>query len=175
MTAAPTRRGIASVQNSDRRVVIRLCRKRVKKNLPVSYPHMTSYPWISYAAAHAHEAEARRLDVSHVARSDRGFMREYERAGSARAMRDRPLPDGVVGGDTWGQKRHGFIARHLAKYREHPTYRRYLALLMWAYAAPPPVRRGLGRDDGTRRRSRTRRSQGPRRDAASAGSDRARR
>lgn len=98
-----------------------------------------SYPWMSYAAAHAHESEAARLGVSTVARSSRGFMREYERAGTARNMASRPLPMGVSGGETWGQKRNGFVARHMAKYREHPTYRRYLALIMWAYK-PPGVR-----------------------------------
>ena len=97
-----------------------------------------AYPWMSYASAHAHEDEARRLGVSERARSSRGFMREYERAGSAAAMRRRPLPDGVVGGQTWGQKRDGFIARHLVSYRRSPSRRRYLALLMWAYQPPGP-------------------------------------
>ena len=94
---------------------------------------MPSPPWLSYARAHAHEAEARRLGVSAVARAPRGFMREYERAGGAAAMRARPLPPGVVGGPTWGAKRDAFVARHLAQYRAHPTPRRRLALLMWAY------------------------------------------
>ena len=103
------------------------------------------YPWMSYAAAHAHEAEAARLRVSAVARSAKGFMREYESAGSARAMAARPLPSGVRGGATWEQKRNGFVARHLAAYRAHPTHRRYLALLMWAYRPPPPPRRASRR------------------------------
>ena len=98
-----------------------------------------TYPWISYSAARAYEAEAERLGVSKVARSTTGFMREYERAGTARAMRDRLLPPGVGGGQTWGQKRHGFVARTIAKYEEEPTYRRYLALLMWAYRPPGPI------------------------------------
>lgn len=100
------------------------------------------YPWMSYAAAHAYESEAGRHGVSVVARSARGFMREYERAGSARAMATRPLPQGVRGGETWGQKRNGFVARHMKSYNEHPTYRRYLALIMWAYKPPgrPPPR-----------------------------------
>ena len=101
-----------------------------------------SYPWTSYAVAHAYEAEAARYGVSAVARAEGGFMREYGRAGSARAMAARPLPPGVRGGATWAQKRHGFVARHLASYRAHPTYRRYLALLMWVYkppGGPPPA------------------------------------
>lgn len=91
------------------------------------------YPWLSYQQARAYEAEAKRLGVSEVARARKGFMREYELAGSARTMRTRPLPPGVVGGRNWGQKRDNFVARHLKAYREHPTYRRYLALIMWAY------------------------------------------
>lgn len=96
---------------------------------------------MSYAAARAYESEAARLGVSTVARSKRGFMREYELAGTAARMRVRPLPAGVAGGKTWAQKRHGFVARHLVKYREHPTYRRYLALIMWAYKPDGPVPR----------------------------------
>ena len=42
-----------------------------------------TYPWMSYAAAHAYEAEASRHGVSAVARSPKGFMREYERAGNS--------------------------------------------------------------------------------------------
>ena len=102
------------------------------------------YPWMSYAAAHAYEKEAEIHGVSRVARSANGFMREFEKAGSARAMATRPLPKGVIGGSTWEQKRHGFVARHMKSYKEHPTYRRYLALIMWAYKPPgrPPASSG---------------------------------
>lgn len=96
---------------------------------------------MTYASAHAYEDEARRLHVSQTARSRTGFMREYQRARTAAAMRQRPLPPGVSGGRTWGQKRDGFIARHMATYVDHPTYRRYLALVMWAYRPPGPVPR----------------------------------
>lgn len=96
------------------------------------------YPWLSYSQAHAYESEASRKRVSSVARGSKGFMREYQRAGSARAMRDRPLPPGVVGGATWGQKRDAFVARHLAQYLRDPTRRRFLALAMWAYRPPSP-------------------------------------
>ena len=114
---------------------------------------MDEYPWMTYTAAHAYESEAARLGVSQVARSPRGFMREYEMAKTATRMRDRPLPPGVVGGSVWGQKRHGFVARHLKKYRERPTYGRYLALIMWAYKppGPPPGRRGSPRTAALRR------------------------
>lgn len=109
------------------------------------------YEWMSYAAAHAFEAEAERCGVSTVARSKDGFMREYEQAKTAHAMRTRALPSGVQGGTTWEQKRNGFVARHLKSYREHPTYRRYLALIMWAYKPFPPP----GRTHSCTPRSRT--------------------
>lgn len=99
---------------------------------------MRDYPWMSYAAAHVYESEAARLGVSRVARSTKGFMREYQRARTSERMRKRVLPPGVTGGLTWGQKRRGFIARHLQQYHERPTYGRYLALIMWAYKPPGP-------------------------------------
>ena len=114
---------------------------------------MNEYPWMTYASAHAYESEAARLRVSQVARSSRGFMREYQIAQTPTRMRRRALPSGVTGGHTWGQKRHGFVARHLAKYRERPTYGRYLALIMWAYMppGPPPGVRGSPRNSTPRR------------------------
>jgi len=33
----------------------------------------------------------------------------------------------------WQNKRRGFIARHMAQYEKNPTYRRFLALVMWGY------------------------------------------
>lgn len=96
----------------------------------------TEYPWLTYARARAHEADAARLGVSAVARAPRGFMREYEAAGTAAAMRERPLPPGVTGGATWGQKRHNFVRRFLAQYKASPTPRRLLAMRMWAYEPP---------------------------------------
>ena len=65
---------------------------------------MAPIKWMPYPQAHAFEAEAARLRVSQVARSSKGFMREYERAGTLAAMRQRRLPSGVTGGTTWGQK-----------------------------------------------------------------------
>lgn len=107
---------------------------------------------MSYAAAHAYEKEAESLGVSVVARSKNGFMREYELAKNARTMNTRPLPRGVKGGRTWGQKRNGFIARHLAQYKENPKRRHYLALVMWAYD-PKTLRRDVSK--GSRRRTKS--------------------
>ena len=95
--------------------------------------------WLTYAQARAYESEAAHLGVSHVARGVKGFMREYKKAGSAEAMRVRPLPSGVSGGETWGQKRNAFIKRHMKQYMLNPTYRRFLALTMWAYRPPGRV------------------------------------
>jgi hypothetical protein len=115
----------------------------------VTHTHMPDDPrWMSYAAAHAWEAEAARLGVSEVARSRRGFMRAYERHGAAtRHARMRRHHSGRNSGRnssrsptawTWGQERARFVARHMAQYRQHPTYRRWLALAMWAYKPPGP-------------------------------------
>jgi hypothetical protein len=99
---------------------------------PVDSP---PYRWLSYAQAAAHEEHAATLGVSTVARSPGGFMRVYETAGSATAMRSLP-----VGTITWERKRANFVKRHLAQYRVRPTLRRWLALVMWAYRpGDPPV------------------------------------
>lgn len=91
---------------------------------------------MSYNRARAYEAEAARLGVSDMARGPDGFMREYESAGSAAAMKGRPLPRGVSGGANWETKRRGFIARTLPLYKKDPSRRRFLSLVMWAYMPP---------------------------------------
>lgn len=98
----------------------------------------SSYRWMTYGSATKYEKEAQRLGVSEVARSGRGFMRQYQKAGSAEAMRRRPVA-GSRSGQTWGQRRANFIKRHMAQYRRHRTYRRWLALVMWAYLPPGPA------------------------------------
>jgi hypothetical protein len=102
-------------------------------------------PAISYATAHRWEALAKAKGVSAVARSSRGFMRAYERAGTW---------DNV--GDYWRRRREAFLARHLAQVRQQgealwrrdrsgklQPSRRCLALIMWAYM--PPQRNPGGR------------------------------
>lgn len=69
------------------------------------------------------EPEMRRLKVSEVARSPRGFLTAYKRAGGN--------PNNLS--EAWHNKRRGFIARHLVQYRQNPTQRRKLALNAWAY------------------------------------------
>lgn len=86
---------------------------------------------MSYAQARRWEPEARRRGVSQVARSSRGFMRAYQRAGSF-----AKLPE------AWKRKREAFIARHMAQGKKEDLWedgkpsRRALALIMWAYKPP---------------------------------------
>jgi len=91
---------------------------------------------MSYAAAHAYEAEAEDLGVSEVARSSRGFMRAYEKHGTPAAMRRAPHP---VRNHSWARERSNFVKRHMKQYDKDPTLPRWLALVMWAYK--PPGRR----------------------------------
>ncbi|MFA5053242.1 MAG: hypothetical protein WC565_04250 [Parcubacteria group bacterium] len=91
------------------------------------------YSYLSLGNVLAWESEAARRGVSEVARSNRGFLRAYETAGSARAL----SPE-------WRAKREGFIARHMAQASNEPWFdakgrptRRHLALIMWAYSPQP--------------------------------------
>lgn len=93
--------------------------------------------WMSYRAAHAHEAEARDRKVSKVARSSRGFMRAYEKHKTAERTRRAVANERT--GRTWGETRRNFVRRHMAQYVTHPTRRRWLALVMWAYRPPGPA------------------------------------
>lgn len=74
----------------------------------------------------------RRQGVSKNARSPRGFIAAYRRAGG----------DPNKLSDAWAKKRDAFIKRHLAQVRQRgetlwqggePT-RRHLALIAWAYS-----------------------------------------
>lgn len=75
---------------------------------------------------------AERLGVSEVARSNRGFVQAYMRFGKAAHVENSIDP---YSGQLWGDRREAFIARHLPQYDEHPTLRRKIALLMWAFDA----------------------------------------
>lgn len=79
-----------------------------------------------------YEARARKQGVSEVARSPRGFLPAYKRAGSAAKL-----------SDAWKRKRAAFIARHMAQVKDRNEIlwdldgspsRRHLALIMWAYS-----------------------------------------
>ena len=79
-------------------------------------------PFMTLSEIKKYEPEMTRLKVSEVARSPRGFLTAYKRAGSTKNL-----------SDSWIIQREAFIARHLAQYNENPTYRRKLALIAWAY------------------------------------------
>ncbi len=90
-------------------------------------------PVISYAAAHRWEPLAKAKGVSAVARSPRGFMRAYEKAGTWARL-----------DPWWKARRNAFVARHMAQGRHEPLWkrdksgklqpsRRCLALLMWGF------------------------------------------
>lgn len=83
---------------------------------------MTQHQWMPLIDVLSYEPEMHRLKVSAVARSSRGFLTAYKRAGKGSRMTE-----------AWRRKREAFIARHLAQYRKNPTYRRQLALIAWAY------------------------------------------
>jgi len=82
-----------------------------------------TYKYLMLKEIAKYEPEMRRLGVSKVARSPRGFLAYYKKIGG--------IPSKV--NDFWRTKRGGFIARHMAQYNENPTYRRFLALVAWAY------------------------------------------
>lgn len=85
-------------------------------------------------------------DVSAVARSPRGFLTAYARAGGdpsrlgltpSSTPNRKPYP--------WRQRRNEFVARHMAQIetRDEPLWRngqptrRHLALAAWAYTPTP--------------------------------------
>jgi len=104
-------------------------KRKSKRKSKAQRKSKKEYPWAPLAAVLRAEPEAARLGVSEVARSPRGFVRAYEALRSRTASASVPL----FPNQTWGQRRHNFVKRHLAQYRQNPTERRRLALLMWAY------------------------------------------
>lgn len=81
------------------------------------------YKYMSLKEIAEYEPEMERLSVSIVARSPRGFLTYFKKIhGDIRRV-----------SGNWRKKRNGFIARHLAQYVKDPTYRRFLALVAWAY------------------------------------------
>lgn len=88
------------------------------------------HPWLPLSTVLRHEADAASQGVSEVARSSRGFVRHYEAHKTPANMAKARVPGY---NQTWNDRRNGFIARHLVQYHNNPTYRRRLALIMWAY------------------------------------------
>lgn len=97
------------------------------------------YKWIPLKDALSYEDEAKKLRVSEVARSNRGFMRAYERARGDPSVMSTMLVPGINRTTFWDKRRDEFVARHLVQYRKPGggTRRRWLALAMWAYKPSP--------------------------------------
>ncbi len=103
------------------------------------------YKPLSLSCIRRHEPDMRTWKVSEVARSPRGFLTAFKKAGGKLSNLS---PE-------WQRKRENFIGRHMAYVKKnnepltnngHPT-RRHLALIAWAYspAAGCPLPRGGGR------------------------------
>lgn len=92
-----------------------------------------THRFLSLARIRQYEPLARRQKVSVVARSPRGFLTAYKRAGGRSAALS----------DEWKRKREAFIARHMAQLKGERKFvggkptRRHLALIMWAYSPTP--------------------------------------
>lgn len=88
--------------------------------------------WLSPRCIAQHEPAMRRQGVSTVARSPRGFLTAWKRAGG----------DPAKLSPAWRRRRAGFIARHETQRRRgrEPLYaggqptRRHLALIAWAWS-----------------------------------------
>jgi len=90
------------------------------------------HQWLALSVVNRAVPVAARAGVSEVARSPRGFVAAYNRAGGdPRKMALMKVPG--YPNQNWAQRRRNFVARHLAQYRTNPTPRRRLALIMWAY------------------------------------------
>lgn len=106
------------------------------------------YPYLPLKIVKSWEDKAKSLGVSEVARSRRGFLTAYKKAGG----NHRRLSD------EWRIKRDGFIARHMAQVENNdeslltedgsPT-RRLLALIMWAFS-PIKIRPNIKRRNSDR-------------------------
>lgn len=84
---------------------------------------VSNYRWLTLREIAPYEPDMARLGVSEVARSPRGFLTAYKRAGGDwRKLSAR-----------WLVERENFIKRHFAQYKVYRTYRQFLALVAWAY------------------------------------------
>lgn len=100
----------------------------------------TRHPWLPLADILPIVPVMHALGVSKVARSPRGFLTAYRRAGG-RTVGTTKVPGKSR---TWDVERNGFIQRHMAQVgpgdlwdaEGNPT-RRALALVAWAYHPQP--------------------------------------
>lgn len=82
-----------------------------------------TYPWLPLHEIAKYEPEMKRLKVSEVARSARGFLSAYKKVGGN--------PGKMT--ESWKRKRQGFIRRFMALWKQYKTERIKLALIAWAY------------------------------------------
>jgi hypothetical protein len=69
-----------------------------------------------------YEPDMKRLKVSEVARSPRGYLTQLKKVGSYDKL-----------SDDWKRKQRNFVKRHYAQYKKNPTPRRRLALIAWSF------------------------------------------
>ena len=91
---------------------------------------MTEYKVVPLNSILKEEDEIKKQRVSEVARASGGFLSEYKKHKTFGNFKDNIVPNGS---EDWESKRRNFIKRHLAQYRQQPTERRRLALLVWGY------------------------------------------
>ena len=96
---------------------------------------MTRHKPLPLSVIAMYEPLARKLGVSRVARSSKGFLTAYKRAGGRLSSMT----------EAWRRKREAFIARHKAQAlaNDEPLWidglptRRHLAMIMWAWSPRP--------------------------------------
>jgi|SaaInlV_125m_DNA_1040241.scaffolds.fasta_scaffold49860_2 hypothetical protein len=94
----------------------------------------SKFKWLPLKEVVSHEAEAKRLGVSVIARSPRGFLTAYKNVNGDRGkMSESKVPGRRT---YWDKERHSFISRTLGQYNKKKTLRRWLSLVMWAYKPP---------------------------------------
>lgn len=94
----------------------------------------SKFKWLPLKEVVSHEAEARRLKVSVIARSERGFLTAYKDVNGDRGEMCKSKVPGR--GTDWDKERHSFISRTMGQYKKKKTLRRWLSLVMWAYKPP---------------------------------------
>lgn len=94
------------------------------------------YPLLTWKKVEVWLPEIDKQGVSRVARgvtkstvTKEGFLQVYERVKTQKGLQTAWARQE----ETWLERRNNFVARHLAQYRVHPTYRRRLALIAWAF------------------------------------------
>lgn len=85
--------------------------------------NINKFKWMRLNEIYIWLDEAKKLNVSKIARSDKGFLINYLIA------RGNPFRLS----EKWIKKRNSFISRTYEAYKKKPSYRRRLSLYMWAF------------------------------------------